>query len=99
MGFGGGLPLDCNASGIPDSCEIADGSLNDVDGNGIPDCCEHGTRCKGCPADLNGDGQVGALDLTELLAGWGTPSGDVNGDRTTDATDLTFVLSNWGLCP
>ncbi len=98
MGFDGALPFDCNASGIPDACEIADGSLDDADGNGVPDCCEQGTKCKGCATDLDGDGQVGASDLSLLLANWGSAAGDVNGDGTTDAADLSDLLAGWGVC-
>ena len=98
MGFNGALPFDCNASGILDECEIAGGLLGDADGNGVPDCCELGTRCKGCATDLDGNGEVGATDLSMLLAGWSTAAGDVNGDGTTNATDLSTLLAGWGVC-
>ena len=98
MGFDGALPFDCNASSVPDACEIADGLLADANGNGIPDCCESGTGCKGCATDLDGDGQVGASDLSLVLANWGSAAGDVNGDRTTDAADLSDLLAGWGVC-
>lgn len=53
-----------------------------------------------CPADLNGDGLISALDLTAVLAGWGTPAGDISGDGTTNGIDLTSVLSAWNTaCP
>ena len=51
-----------------------------------------------CPADLNGDGVVNAVDFLLLLAAWGTPGGDTNGDGTTDAVDFLFLLSHWGPC-
>ena len=98
MGFDGALPFDCNASSVPDACEIADGLLADANGNGIPDCCESGTGCKGCATDLDGDGQVGASDLSLVLANWGSAAGDVNGDGTTDAADLSDLLAGWGVC-
>ena len=28
-------------------------------------------ECPGCPADLNGDGEVGPVDLAALLGAWG----------------------------
>jgi len=31
--------------------------------------------CGGCPADLDGDGQVGGSDLTIMLAAWGVVGG------------------------
>ena len=34
-----GVP-DCNGNGIPDSCELADGSAVDQNGNGVPDSCD-----------------------------------------------------------
>lgn len=50
-----------------------------------------------CPADLDGDGVVGGLDLSTLLAAWGQGSnGDVDGDGDTDGGDLTALLAAWG---
>ena len=98
MGFDGALPFDCNASGVPDACEIESGLLDDADQDGIPDCCESGTNCKGCATDLDGDGQIGASDLSLVLANRGSAAGDVNGDGTTDAADLSDVLATWGVC-
>ena len=55
-----GLPAesDCNANGIPDSCEIASGAAGDCNADNIPDSCEvdsdaDGTIdvCDGCPND------------------------------------------------
>ncbi len=31
---------DCNGNGVPNACEIADGTALDADGNGVPDACE-----------------------------------------------------------
>jgi hypothetical protein len=53
----------------------------------------------GCPADFNTDGRVDGLDLSTLLAQWGTNgTADLNGDGTVSGTDLTFILSAWGPC-
>ena len=52
-----------------------------------------------CQADLNGDGAVGAADLSGLLASWGSPAADLTGDGATDAADLSVVLAAWGACP
>ena len=55
-----------------------------------------------CPADLDGDGSVGILDLLALLAAWGTdPAGptDFDGDGTVGILDLLALLANWGPCP
>ncbi|MEE9130664.1 MAG: hypothetical protein V3T84_11650 [Phycisphaerales bacterium] len=55
-----------------------------------------------CPADLNGDGSVGAADLLSLLVSWGPCKGcpaDFDGDGTVGASDLLTLLVNWGPCP
>ena len=52
-----------------------------------------------CPADLDGDGAVGASDLATLLAAWGTGGADLSGDGLTDAGDLAALLASWGACP
>ncbi|MCH8153298.1 MAG: hypothetical protein IH830_13110 [Planctomycetes bacterium] len=55
-----------------------------------------------CPADLDGDGSVGILDLLALLAAWGTDPGgppDFDGDGTVGILDLLTLLANWGPCP
>ena len=54
-----------------------------------------------CPADLDGDGNVGILDLLALLAAWGTDPGgppDFDGDGTVGILDLLTLLANWGPC-
>jgi hypothetical protein len=62
----------------------------------------HTTGCEtfvACPADLNGDGTVGANDLATLLAAWGgTGSGDISGNGTIGAEDLAALLAAWGIC-
>ncbi len=54
-----------------------------------------------CPADLDGDGNVGILDLLSLLAAWGTNPGgppDFDGDGAVGILDLLTLLANWGEC-
>jgi len=54
-----------------------------------------------CPADLNGDGEVGGGDLTILLSAWGpgrSPA-DIDGNGEVGGTDLSQLLSRWGPCP
>ncbi|HMN96337.1 MAG TPA: hypothetical protein PKC43_08505 [Phycisphaerales bacterium] len=52
-----------------------------------------------CPADLNGDGEVGGADLGALLGSWGQPGPtDLTGDGTSDGADLGVLLSAWGAC-
>jgi hypothetical protein len=55
-----------------------------------------------CPADTDGDGEVGVNDLLDVLAAWGSCAGcpaDVNGDDAVDVADLLAVLAGWGPCP
>ena len=51
------------------------------------------------PADRNGDGHVDGVDLTIILAAFGTsdPGGDANGDNFSDGIDLAIVLAAFGL--
>ncbi len=64
-----------------------------------------------CPADMNGDCDVGPFDLAFLLGGWGpcpdpcepgepqaTCQTDLNGDCNTGPFDLALVLGDWGGC-
>ncbi len=40
---------DCNGNDVPDSCDIADGTSNDVNANGVPDECEPDCNANGIP--------------------------------------------------
>jgi hypothetical protein len=53
-----------------------------------------------CPADLDESGDVGAADLSILLAAWGTKSSnaDLNDDGSVGAADLSLLLVAWGVC-
>ena len=57
---------------------------------------------KGIPGDLDGDGNVGAVDLLILLTSWGPCENcekcpaDLNGDCVVGAVDLLILLVNWG---
>ncbi|MCZ6734883.1 MAG: PQQ-dependent sugar dehydrogenase [Planctomycetota bacterium] len=85
---------DCNMNGIPDDCDIAIGASTDRNGDGVPDECD-------CPADLDGNGSVGILDLLILLAAWHADPGgppDFDGDGTVGILDLLTLLVNWGPC-
>ena len=77
------LAKDCNANGIPDSCEIANGSATDCNRNGIPDACD----ISGGMADCNGNGQ---LDSCELANGTAI---DQNGNGIPDSCDPTPSLT------
>lgn len=48
--------------------------------------------------DINGDNNVGPVDLSMLLSNWGTNNvtADVNKDGIVGPIDLSLLLSNWG---
>ncbi|MCH8852183.1 MAG: right-handed parallel beta-helix repeat-containing protein [Planctomycetes bacterium] len=73
-----------------------DGIYTDNGGNLVAD------ECPPCPADLDGDGAVGASDLAQVLGAWGPCEGcpaDFDGDGDVDAADLAQLLGAWGICP
>lgn len=86
---------DCNDNGVPDECDIDQGTSNDADRNGIPDECE-------CEGDLNFDGVVNVSDLLLLLGAWGPCDGacpaDLDNNGSVEVTDLLTLLANWGPC-
>ena len=60
--------------------------------------CEYETG-NPCPADLDGDGAIGASDLSTLLGNWGGSGiGDIDGDGSVGASDLSTLLGAWGPC-
>ena len=83
---------DCNANGVPDECDIEDGTSNDVNGNGIPDECEvdcngngvpdHWDIKKGTSEDCNTNGIPDECDIDD-----GT-STDWNGNGIPDECEI-----------
>lgn len=67
---------DCNGNGVPDECDLADGTSADCNANGIPDDCELG------PNDCNANGVPDECDLAD-----GT-SADCNGNAIPDDCEL-----------
>jgi hypothetical protein len=54
----------------------------------------------GCPADLSGDGNVGADDLAALIGAWGgAGAADLDGDGEVGPADLAALIGAWGACP
>jgi hypothetical protein len=94
--FAGFSAPDCNHNDQPDSCDIFEGTSDDLNVNGIPDECE-------AIGDLDGDGAVNVRDLLALLAAWGACdepcppacTGDTNGDCIVNWIDLITLLKNW----
>ena len=65
-----------------------------------------------CAEDLDGDGEVNAFDLAQLLGNWGpcdepcepgdpatTCAADLDGNCDVGAFDLALLLGAWGPCP
>jgi len=54
-----------------------------------------------CPADLNGDGEVGVNEILTIIEVWGTDDADadITGDGIVGVDDLLTVISAWGPCP
>ena len=88
---------DCNANGVLDECEFADGTSQDCNGNAIPDQCENAV-----PGDTDGDRDVDLADYLVFLACFGGPVAvvrldccllDRDGDLDIDLADL-LVFQN-----
>ncbi|MHC5112999.1 MAG: hypothetical protein ACYTGP_01065 [Planctomycetota bacterium] len=57
-----------------------------------------------CPADLDGDAEVGFADVLRVIGAWGPcPPGacdeDINGNGNVDFADILAVIGAWGPCP
>jgi hypothetical protein len=58
-----------------------------------------------CPADLDGNGEVGVSDVMLLVASMGPCDScesclaDVNGDCVVSIVDFTTMMAMWGPCP
>lgn len=55
----------------------------------------------GCPADLDGSGDVGFSDVLRIIANWGACPGcpeDLSGNGNVDFADILTVLAAWGPC-
>ena len=82
------VDADCDANGIPDAVQIANGSRPDRNNNGIPDVCEY-PPCTTTPGDANGDGLVNGLDIDLWVDCY---LGDVSSCRCADMdNDFQFT--------
>ncbi len=92
---------DCNDNGVPDGCDIYNGTSQDTNGNGVPDECEDL-----CTADLTGDNQVNIDDIFAVLGLWGACpdpcppfcTGDLTEDCFVNIDDIFAILGLWGPC-
>ncbi|MEP0845139.1 MAG: right-handed parallel beta-helix repeat-containing protein, partial [Phycisphaerae bacterium] len=71
---------DCNANGVPDSCDLASGAALDCNANDIPDSCD--IAAGGGSDDCNNNQRP---DECDLAAGGG--SDDCNSNRVPDECD------------
>ena len=80
------LPARC----LVDYVRVFDNGHTMLSGSGL----EHDD----CVVDLDGDGEVGGMDLAQLLARWGTSNAeaDLDQDGSVGAKDLTLLLGSWG---
>jgi len=78
---------DCNGNGIPDNCDLSDGTSQDCSGDGVPDECE----------DCNGNTNPDVSDISSGLSGDCNdncvpdecePSDDCNDNGIQDLCDL-----------
>ncbi len=98
--------IDCNENGVPDACDIHDGTSQDCQPNGIPDECD---IADGTSEDCQPNGVPDECDIADGTSydedGNGIPDeceeclGDVVEDGTVDVSDLLVLLSKWGPCP
>ena len=54
-----------------------------------------------CPADIDGDGTVGVVDLLTVIDAWGacvSCEADINGDNIVNVSDLLGIVDAWGDC-
>ena len=107
--------LDCNENGIPDRCDVADGTSDDCNGNGVPDeCCEQcnasfelGACCLGdicVPTTVSGcleaGGTYGGQSVICGTINCGnTCAADLDRDGFVTFSDLMIILAAWGNCP
>ena len=107
-----GVALDCDQSGVPDTCEHPS-AVTDCNGNGISDLCDCYSgfssdintnnvpdECE-CTGDIDANGVVDVDDIIWVLVSWGadgTSEADVNSDGIVNGADLAIVLQGWGQC-
>ncbi|MEK6703587.1 MAG: VCBS repeat-containing protein [Planctomycetota bacterium] len=89
---------DCNANGVPDSCDITAGTSTDTNANGVPDECD-----ALCRADFNADGSSDFFDYDDFVRcfeGLACPPGtsaDFDADGTIDFFDYDAFVTAFEL--
>lgn len=78
---------DCNLNGVPDGCDVADGSSRDLDADGVPDECQ-------IDCDENG-----WTDILDILDSWRLDCDDTRSLDVCDVADGTSPDVNGDLVP
>jgi cytochrome c peroxidase len=97
--FGPLHTADCDGNGVPDECEVADGTSPDANGNGVPDGCERSLD-RFRRGDVTGEGNFDITDpintLNCLFAGGACPpcadAADSNDDGKINISDPIHSL-------
>jgi hypothetical protein len=86
-------PADCNTNQVPDAVDIAAGPSLDANGDSIPDECQAAP----CPADFDGDTEIGVPDIFAVLAAWfaAAPEADIDATPGIAVPDIFAFLSLW----
>jgi hypothetical protein len=92
------IPFDISLQGLRsvDDTSVPNTGRNTVD-MGATERSSSSFGAAPNPADIDGDGVVGQVDLALVLGAFGStgPTGDVNADCTVDAADIAVVLGAW----
>jgi formylglycine-generating enzyme required for sulfatase activity len=106
-----GTVPDCNANGVPDTCDVVAGTARDCNGDGRLDVCEvvfdaatddnqncTPDACEYAVGDFGLNGVVDGKDLGFMLGLWDSTDdfADLNGDGFVGGADLAFLLAGWG---
>ncbi|HBZ97547.1 MAG TPA: hypothetical protein DEO57_06850, partial [Phycisphaerales bacterium] len=78
-----------NGNGIPDGCDINDGTALDCNGNGIPDSCD---IADGTADDQNGNGIIDECECLGDISDGTTPGAT---DGLVNVNDLLTVIGFW----
>ncbi len=97
-------PGDCNVNGIPDECDLADGSSDDCNGNNMPDECDFAA---GTTDDCNDNGVPDECDVAAASSydcnannipdecDIADSSADCNGNGRPDECDIAAPIDQW----
>lgn len=115
-GYGGAFVLASSSTLVLQSTRVCSNSaptgaqvysnpgavMTELTGTCISNDCGDCPAGPPCDADLNMDGTVNGVDLSQVLAQWGPCSGtcigDIDDNGTVDGLDLAVVLAGWGSC-